>query len=84
MHTLCYHPCLQASDTLSTAEALLGDLAGFQAFRREAAELKDELYGHQREQFEGWSRHVLAAIDHPTNPLRYMLASFVRRLTRAN
>ena len=39
-------------------------------FRRETTELREELKDYQREQFDGWSRHVLAAIDHPTEPLR--------------
>ena len=54
---------------------LLGDLAGFQTFRREATELREELRDYQREQFDGWSRHVLAAIDHPTEPLRWANSS---------
>ena len=54
---------------------LLGDLAGFQTFRREATELREELRDYQREQFDGWSRHVLAAVDHPTEPLRWAKSS---------
>ena len=63
-------PPPQVTDTLSTAEALLGELAGFPAFRREASELRDELRDYQREQVNSWSRQVLAAIDHPSEPLR--------------
>ena len=32
-------------------------------------ELKDELYEYQREQFDGWSRQTLAAIDSKANSL---------------
>ena len=60
----------QVTDTLSTAEALLGELAGFSSFRTEASELREELRGYQREQVNSWSRQVLAAIDHPSEPLR--------------
>lgn len=64
------HTHLQVTDTLSTAEVLLGDLVGFKAFRRETAELEDELREYQKEQFDSWSRQVLAAIDNPREPLR--------------
>ena len=65
-------PPPQVTNTLSgsTAEALLGELAGFPSFRREASELRDELRDYQREQVNSWSRQVLAAIDHPSKPLR--------------
>jgi len=59
----------KVTDTLSTAEVLLGDLVGFKAFQRETAELEDELREYQKEQFDSWSRQVLAAIDNPREPL---------------
>ena len=61
--------CIQVSDTLSTAESLLGDLNGHKTFYREAVELKDELYDYQKEQFDGWSRQTLAAIESKTGSL---------------
>lgn len=61
--------CVQVSDTLSTAESLLGDLNGYKKFNREAVELKDELYEYQREQFDGWSRQTIGAIDNKANSL---------------
>lgn len=61
----------KVSDTLATAEALLGDLSGFKKFQTETIELREELKDYQREQFDSWSRHVLAAADHPSEPLRY-------------
>ena len=60
---------LQVSDTLATAENLLGDLNGYNAFYRETVELKDELYDYQREQFDGWSRQTLGAIDSKASSL---------------
>lgn len=60
----------KVSETLTTAEALLGDLSEFKKFQKETGELKEELKDFQREQFDSWSRHVLAAINHPTDPLR--------------
>lgn len=54
---------------MSTVENLLGDLNGYKTFQREAIELKDELHDYQREQFDGWSRHTIAAIDSRNNPL---------------
>ena len=62
----------KTSDIVTTAEHLLGELAGFERFQGEANELKDELRAYQREQVDSWSRQVLAAIDHPTEPLRYV------------
>lgn len=58
-------------DTLSTAETLLGNLSGFEGFQREANEVKDELKDYQRDQFDGWSRDILASISHATESLRY-------------
>ena len=59
----------KTGDIVTTAEHLLGELAGFERFQREANELKDELRSYQREQVDSWSRQVLAAIDHPSEPL---------------
>ena len=59
----------QVSDTLSIAENLLGELNGYRPFYREAVELKDELHDYQREQFDGWSRQTVAAIDSKNNSL---------------
>ena len=59
----------KTNDVVTTAEHLLGELAGFERFQGEANELKDELRSYQREQVDSWSRQVLAAIDHPSEPL---------------
>lgn len=48
----------------------MNDLSGFQSFLHEAVELKDELHDYQREQFDGWSRLTLAAIDDRSQALR--------------
>ena len=71
----CVHgiilPTRQVADTLTTAEALLGDLAGFESFRNDVGRgLGEELREYQREQMDQWSRQTLAAIDHPSEPLR--------------
>ena len=64
-------PTRQVADTLTTAEALLGDLAGFESFRNDVGRgLGEELREYQREQMDQWSRQTLAAIDHPSEPLR--------------
>jgi len=60
----------QVKETLGTAESLLGDLAGFHGFRREATELIDEFQTYTRDQFEGWSSEMLSLIDDPKQPLR--------------
>ena len=60
----------QVSDTISTAEALLGDLAGFESFCNEGRVLGEELREYQREQLNQWSRQTQAAINNSSEPLR--------------
>ncbi len=57
-------------DTLTTAETLLGNLSGFEAFQHEANQVKEELKDYQREQFDSWSRDVLTSISRSTESLR--------------
>ena len=64
----CHQLLAKTNDIVTTAEHL-GELAGFERFQGEANELKDELRAYQREQVDSWSRQVLAAIDHPSEPL---------------
>ena len=52
------------------AEALLGDLGGFEKFSRDAKDLKDELVNYRREQFDEWSREIQSLIDDHKQPLR--------------
>ncbi|KAK7489861.1 hypothetical protein BaRGS_00018883, partial [Batillaria attramentaria] len=56
-------------ETLVIAEALLGDLSGFEKFRKDTTELKDELQNWRREQFDEWSREIQALIDDHKQPL---------------
>ena len=65
----CHQLETKANNIVVTAEHLLGELAGFDRFQGETNELKDELRAYQREQVDSWSRQVLAAIDHPSEPL---------------
>ena len=60
----------QVKETLSTAESLLGDLAGFKGFKREASELIEELGSYCKDQFENWVSEMMTAIDDPKQPLR--------------
>jgi len=53
------------------AESLLGDLGGFVSFKHDASELKEELKEYQQDQFDGWSRDMLSAIDDPHQSIRY-------------
>ena len=62
----------QVKETLSTAESLLGDLPGFRAFKREAADLLEELETYCRDQVETWIAEMITAIDDPKQPLRYV------------
>ena len=61
----------QVTETLVTAESLLGDLGGFVSFKQEATSLQEELKEYQHDQFDGWSRDMLAAIDDPQQSIRY-------------
>ena len=56
-----------------TAESLLGDLGGFASFKHDASELKEELKEYQQDQFDGWSRDMLSAIDDPLQSIRYYI-----------
>ena len=57
-------------DTLSTAETLLGNLSGFEGFKKEATEARQELKDYQREQFDSWSREILSSINRSGDSLR--------------
>lgn len=72
---------LQVSETLSTAESLLGDLTGYKQFQREATELKDELSDYQRDQFDSWSRQMIASIDSRTDPINLETSGRLMELT---
>ena len=52
------------------AEVLLGDLSGFDKFRKDASDLKDELQNYRREQFDEWSREIQSLIEDHKQPLR--------------
>ena len=71
MYVLMYVILAQATETLVTAESLLGDLGGFASFKQEATSLQEELKEYQHDQFDGWSRDMLAAIDDPQQSIRY-------------
>ncbi|KAJ8297985.1 hypothetical protein KUTeg_024516 [Tegillarca granosa] len=59
----------RAEETIKTAETLLGDLAGFNKFRKEALELLEELRSWRRESFDDWARDMNERIDDPKEPL---------------
>ncbi|XP_076467409.1 LOW QUALITY PROTEIN: cytoplasmic dynein 2 heavy chain 1-like [Babylonia areolata] len=56
-------------ETMVIAEALLGDLSGFEKFQRDAADLKEELQNYRREQFDEWSREIQSLIEDHKQPL---------------
>lgn len=60
---------------MNIAEDLLGDLAGFRGFRKEASELAEDLDSYCRDQFENWSSEMLLAIEDPGQPLGLVLLS---------
>ncbi|XP_022103094.1 cytoplasmic dynein 2 heavy chain 1-like isoform X1 [Acanthaster planci] len=64
----------KVEETSSVAEALLKDLSGFSRFRRSAGDLVDELRNWRQEQFDNWSREMLAAIEDPKKPLSLQMS----------
>ena len=58
------------SDTLKTAEELLGDLSGFNRFRKEATDVQEELQNWRQDQFDDWTRDIQGQIDDPSARLR--------------
>ncbi|CAH1776602.1 unnamed protein product [Owenia fusiformis] len=53
----------KVEETSNTAEALLGDLSGFGKFRRDSSDLLEELQNWRRDQFDDWSRDMVAQIE---------------------
>jgi dynein heavy chain 2 len=62
------------------AEALLGDLGGFEKFSRDAKDLKDELQNFRRDQFDEWAREIQSLIDDHKQPLRSVTQLSVAKL----
>ncbi|KAH3831149.1 hypothetical protein DPMN_104411, partial [Dreissena polymorpha] len=59
----------KVEENLKTSESLLSDLSGFQKFRKEATELRDEMVNWRQETFDEWCREVQALIDDHKKPL---------------
>ncbi len=57
-------------ENIKTAESLLGDLSGFKSFKREAAELQEEMATWVQDTFDEWSRDMQSKIEDPNQPLR--------------
>ena len=59
-----------SAETCLIADALLGDLDGYQKFAKDMTDLKEELQNWRRDQFDEWSREVQALIEDHRKPLR--------------
>ena len=59
----------RVEETMKTAEALLGDLPGFKSFRKDAAELLEELSTWRQETFDEWSRDVQGLMEDQNNAI---------------
>ncbi|XP_067663541.1 cytoplasmic dynein 2 heavy chain 1-like isoform X1 [Haliotis asinina] len=59
----------KVDETKQVAEALLGDLTGFDKFRRDATELRDELESWRKDQFDEWTRDIQALVEDTRQPL---------------
>lgn len=71
------------SETLKTAEELLGDLSGFKNFRKDANDVLEELQAWRQDQYDDWAREIQEQIDDPKAQLRsvgstYMSNSMVK------
>lgn len=55
--------CPQLDETRLIAEALLGDLNGYQKLHKDMADLKEELQTWRRDQFDEWTRDIQSLID---------------------
>jgi len=49
----------------------LSDLSGFQRFRKDATEFRDEMVNWRQETFDEWSREIQSLIEDTKKPLRY-------------
>ena len=63
--------CSQVEENIKTAESLLSDLSGFQRFRKDATEFRDEMVNWRQETFDEWSREIQSLIEDTKKPLRY-------------
>ena len=63
----------QVEETTKTAEVLLGDLSGFRNFRKDAAELSEELRNWRQDTFDEWSRDVQAQMEEENNTISYVM-----------
>ena len=61
---------MQLKENIKTAESLLGDLSGFRNFKREAAELQEEMLSWVQDTFDEWSRDIQSNIEDPKQSLR--------------
>jgi len=57
---------------LKLGSDILGDLYSYKKFHQEANELLEELRMWQQDAFAEWSRDILAQIDDPNAPLRWV------------
>ncbi|KAK3801155.1 hypothetical protein RRG08_006872 [Elysia crispata] len=56
-------------ETRMIADALLGDLEGYQKFHKDMLELKEELQNWRRDQFDEWTRDIQGLIEDHRKPL---------------
>eukprot|EP00050_Salpingoeca_kvevrii_P020215 m.95860 g.95860 ORF g.95860 m.95860 type:complete len:4292 (+) comp8765_c0_seq1:164-13039(+) len=61
----CKQLACKVKETLTAADALLGDLSSMAQFSSLAMELLDEIQTHEKEQFADWSQSTQAALDAP-------------------
>lgn len=57
-------------DILGIAKSMLGDLSGYEKFESNAKDLRAELQGWRKDQFEEWCTDMSDLIDDGNNPLR--------------
>ncbi|XP_026994578.2 cytoplasmic dynein 2 heavy chain 1 isoform X2 [Tachysurus fulvidraco] len=71
---------MKVEDSLKMAEALLSDLPGFRAFVRFSDEVLEQLRAYEQEQFDDWTRDLIAGLSDPKSGISLQASNRVMEL----
>ncbi|GAA6083651.1 cytoplasmic dynein 2 heavy chain 1 isoform X2, partial [Tachysurus ichikawai] len=71
---------MKVEDSLKMAEALLSDLPGFRAFVRFSDEVLEQLRAFEQEQFDDWTRDLIAGLSDPKSGISLQASDRVMEL----
>ncbi|KAK3531386.1 hypothetical protein QTP70_018186, partial [Hemibagrus guttatus] len=71
---------MKVEDSLKMAEALLSDLPGFRAFVQFSDEVLEQLRSYEQEQFDDWTRDLIAGLSDPKSGISLQASNRVMEL----